>query len=156
MKKIKSFEVDHTKIEKGLYISRVDENIITYDLRMVKPNTPPYLENAGIHTFEHLLATYLRSSSFENNIVYVGPMGCRTGFYILLKDVLKSDALNLIKSALDFIKNFSGNIPGATEKECGNFKNHDLKKAKAYAEDMANVLKGWKVENLEYSCDKKF
>ena len=67
MKKIKSFEVDHTKIEKGLYISRVDENIITYDLRMVKPTTPPYLENAGIHTFEHLLATYLRNSSFENN-----------------------------------------------------------------------------------------
>lgn len=151
MKKIKSFEVDHTKIEKGLYISRVDENIITYDLRMVKPNTPPYLENAGIHTFEHLLATYLRNSNFENNTVYVGPMGCRTGFYILLKDVLKGDALNLIKSALDFIKNFSGNIPGATEKECGNFREHDLKTAKVYAKDLADVLKNWKLEDLNYN-----
>ena len=133
MKQIKSFEVDHTKIEKGLYISRIDGNIITYDLRMVKPNTPPYLENAGLHTLEHLLATYLRSSNFEDNIVYVGPMGCRTGFYILLKNISKKDAISLIKSALEFIENFIGNIPGATEKECGNFKEHDLKTAKNYA-----------------------
>lgn len=150
MKRIKSFEVDHTKIEKGLYISRIDGDIITYDLRMVKPNTPPYLENAGIHTFEHLLATYLRSGDFEDNIVYVGPMGCRTGFYILLKNIFKEDAISLIKSALEFIKNFTGDIPGATEKECGNFKEHDLKTAKIYAKDMIAVLKNWKTENLEY------
>ncbi len=151
MKQIKSFEVDHTKIEKGLYISRIDGNIITYDLRMVKPNTPPYLENAGLHTLEHLLATYLRSSNFEDNIVYVGPMGCRTGFYILLKNISKKDAISLIKSALEFIENFIGNIPGATEKECGNFKEHDLKTAKNYAKDMIEVLKNWRVENLEYT-----
>ena len=87
MKKIKSFEIDHTKLEKGLYISRVDDNIITYDLRMVKPNTPPFLENDGIHTFEHLLATFLRNSEYSENVVYVGPMGCRTGFYLLFKDL---------------------------------------------------------------------
>lgn len=150
MKRIKSFEVDHTKIEKGMYISRIDGDIITYDLRMVKPNTPPYLQNAGLHTFEHLLATYLRSSNFENNVIYVGPMGCRTGFYILLRDVSEEDALKLIKSALKFIENFNGKIPGATEKECGNYKDHDLKTAKAYAGDMSNVLKNWKVENLSY------
>ena len=78
-------------------------------------------------------------------------MGCRTGFHILLKDVLKGDALNLIKSALDFIKNFSGNIPGATEKECGNFREHDLKTAKVYAKDLADVLKNWKLEDLNYN-----
>lgn len=150
MKKIKSFEVDHTKIEKGMYISRIDDDIVTYDLRMVKPNTPPYLENAALHTFEHLLATYLRSSNFENGIVYVGPMGCRTGFYVLLKNISKDDALKLVKSAMNFIENFSGDIPGAAEKECGNFRDHDLMKAKIYAKDMNNVLKNWKVEDLEY------
>lgn len=153
MKLIKSFEVDHTKIEKGLYISRVDGNIVTYDLRMVKPNTPPYLENAGLHTFEHLMATYLRNSDFENNIVYVGPMGCRTGFYVLVRDISEDNSLKLIKSALEFIKNFVGDIPGATEKECGNFRDHDLDKARIYAKDMADVLKNWKVENLKYTKD---
>lgn len=150
MKRIKSFEVDHTKLEKGLYISRVDGDIITYDLRMVKPNTPPYLENSGIHTFEHLLATYLRNSDFENNIVYVGPMGCRTGFYVLVRNISECDTLKLIKSALKFIKNFDGDIPGSTEKECGNFEDHDLKTAKVYARDLANILKDWKVEDLNY------
>lgn len=151
MKRIKSFEVDHTKIEKGMYISRVDGDIVTYDLRMVKPNTPPYLENAAIHTFEHLLATYLRNSNFENNVIYVGPMGCRTGFYILLSGISREDALKLIKTSLEFIKNFDGEIPGATEKECGNFREHDLKTAKIYAGSMDRVLKKWKVEDLSYS-----
>ena len=80
MKVIKSFQVDHTKLDKGLYISNIDGDINTYDLRMVKPNTPPFLENAGIHTFEHLLATYLRNTKYADNMVYIGPMGCRTGF----------------------------------------------------------------------------
>ncbi len=88
MQKIKSFEVDHTKLDVGMYISRIDDDIVTYDIRMVKPNTPPFLENAGLHTFEHLFATYVRNSNFSKNIVYVGPMGCRTGFYLLTKKLV--------------------------------------------------------------------
>ncbi len=103
MQRIKSFEVDHTKLKKGLYIFKVDGDIITYDLRMVKPNTPPFLENSGIHTFEHLMATYLRNSKNKESVIYVGPMGCRTGFYLLFKDLAPEAVINLIKNALKYI-----------------------------------------------------
>lgn len=150
MKKIKSFEIDHTKLEKGLYISRVDDNIITYDLRMVKPNTPPFLENDGIHTFEHLLATFLRNSEYSKNVVYVGPMGCRTGFYLLFKDLAPKIAIKLIQDALNFIANYEGEIPGNSAIECGNYLDHNLEKANTYAQEMYVVLKNWKCENLQY------
>lgn len=150
MKKIKSFEIDHTKLEKGLYISRVDDNIITYDLRMVKPNNPPFLENDGIHTFEHLLATFLRNSEYSKNVVYVGPMGCRTGFYLLFKDLAPKIAIKLIQDALNFIVNYEGEIPGNSAIECGNYLDHNLEKANAYAQEMYVVLKNWKCENLQY------
>lgn len=150
MKKIKSFEIDHTKLEKGLYISRVDDNIITYDLRMVKPNTPPFLENDGIHTFEHLLATFLRNSEYSENVVYVGPMGCRTGFYLLFKDLAPKIAIKLIQDALNFIANYEGEIPGNSAIECGNYLDHNLEKTNAYAQEMYVILKNWKCENLKY------
>lgn len=150
MKKIKSFEIDHTKLEKGLYISRVDDNIITYDLRMVKPNTPPFLENDGIHTFEHLLATFLRNSEYSKNVVYVGPMGCRTGFYLLFKDLAPKIAIKLIQDALNFIANYEGEIPGNSAIECGNYLDHNLEKTNAYAQEMYVILKNWKCENLKY------
>ena len=150
MKKIKSFEIDHTNLETGLYISRVDDNIITYDLRMVKPNTPPFLENDGIHTFEHLLATFLRNSEYSKNVVYVGPMGCRTGFYLLFKDLAPKLAIKLIQDALNFIANYEGEIPGNSAIECGNYLDHNLEKANAYAQEMYVILKNWKCENLQY------
>ena len=103
MQRIKSFEVDHTKLKKGLYIFKVDGDIITYDLRMDKPNTPPFLENSGIHTFEHLMATYLRNSKNKESVIYVGPMGCRTGFYLLFNDLAPEAVINLIKNALKYI-----------------------------------------------------
>ncbi len=151
MKKIKSFEVNHDKLEKGIYISRVDEDITTYDIRMVKPNTPPYLENDGIHTFEHIFATYIRNSDYSKNIIYVGPMGCRTGFYLLTRNLEHEKALNLVKETFRFIENFEGNIPGALRKECGNYKDHNLKKAKQYAKKMNSILENWNVDNLEYN-----
>ncbi len=150
MKKIKSFEINHDKLEKGMYISRIDDDITTYDIRMVKPNTPPYLENAGLHTFEHIFATYLRNSKYAKNIIYVGPMGCRTGFYLLIRDLSQEIAISLVKNALNFISEFEGSIPGASKRECGNYKNHDLLKARFYAKDMLNVLENWQVSNLNY------
>ena len=86
MKTIKSFQVDHTKLQKGLYLSRVDGDCVTYDIRMCTPNGGIYLQNAGLHTFEHLFATYVRNSAHSDEVVYVGPMGCRTGFYFIARD----------------------------------------------------------------------
>lgn len=151
MNKIESFKVDHTKINQGMYISRVDSDIVTYDIRMVKPNMPPFLENAGLHSFEHLFATFVRNSKFSKNIVYVGPMGCRTGFYLLVRGITHEQALSLTKDAMNYIASFNGIIPGNTAVECGNYLNHDVDKAKEYAQDMCGVLKDWRVENLEYN-----
>jgi S-ribosylhomocysteine lyase len=151
VKTIKSFEVDHTKIEKGMYVSRTDADITTYDIRMVKPNTPPYLKNSGLHTFEHLFATCLRNSESGRNIVYVGPMGCRTGFYLLTRGLTHDAVIKIVVDAMSYIKNFNGIIPGASEKECGNYKDHDLKKAKIYAADMLEVLKKWSPSMLSYN-----
>ncbi len=149
MKKIASFEVDHTKLEKGLYISRIDDDIVTYDIRMIKPNTPPFLENAAIHTIEHIFATFARNE-YPKNIVYFGPMGCRTGFYLLTKDLSHSEVIRLVKKAMKFVCEFEGNIPGVSEKECGNYLEHDLAKAKVYAKNMCNTLDSWNEDKLNY------
>ena len=150
MNTIKAFQVDHTKINKGMYISRVDGDIITYDIRMVKPNTPPYLENAGLHSFEHLLATYLRNSSISNNIVYVGPMGCRTGFYLVTRALNPLDAIKHTIDAMKFISEFNGELPGKSAFECGNYLDHDLNKAKEYGKEMYEILKNWSTDKLSY------
>ena len=107
MKRIKSFEVDHNTLQIGMYISRVDDDIVTYDLRMVKPNGGVYLDSAGMHTVEHLMATFLRNSEFEKNIIYFEPMGCRTGFYFLQRGMSHQDAIILVRQALDFVIGFS-------------------------------------------------
>ncbi|MBR1945564.1 MAG: S-ribosylhomocysteine lyase [Alphaproteobacteria bacterium] len=151
MKKIASFTINHDKLEKGMYVSRIDGDVVTYDLRMKKPNRGDYLSNGALHTFEHLFATYARNSSFSDNVIYVGPMGCRTGFYFLLRDeVSANDALNLVKDSFRFIAGFSGEIPGAKRSECGNYLEHDLAGAKAVAEDMLSVLKNWTVSKMNY------
>ena len=136
MKKIASFTVNHDKLQKGMYVSRIDGDVITYDVRMKKPNGGDYLENASMHTFEHLFATYARNSKHADEIIYVGPMGCRTGFYLLLRDtVSKNDALNLVKESFNFIKNFTGDIPGVSRIECGNYLEHNLQGAKDIAKE---------------------
>ena len=110
MKKITSFCVDHDHLEKGMYVSREDGDVITYDLRMVKPNQGGYLENAGLHTLEHLFATYVRNTEESDAIVYVGPMGCRTGFYLLTRDTLsRARALALVQETMAFIAPAAGN-----------------------------------------------
>ena len=114
MKRIKSFEVDHTKFGVGMYISRIDGDITTYDVRMVKPNGGVYLEYGAIHTIEHLFATYARNSKYADNVIYFGPMGCRTGFYFLVRDLSQAEALELIKETVKKCAEHTGDIPGNT------------------------------------------
>ncbi len=151
MKRIASFSVNHDKLEKGMYVSRIDGDVITYDIRMKKPNGGDYLGNGALHTFEHLFATYARNSKYADSVIYIGPMGCRTGFYFLLRDtVSKTDAITLVKESFAFIKDFEGEIPGRRREECGNYKEHDLYGAKETAKDMLSVLEAWTEEQLEY------
>ena len=157
MEKITSFCVDHDHLEKGMYISRIDGDVITYDLRMVKPNQGGYLKNAGLHTFEHLFATYVRNSIASSSILYAGPMGCRTGFYLLTRDDLsKKEALSLVQETLAFIASYEGEIPGAqSSKECGNYLDHDLAAAKSYAKEYGEVLNGWTIQQMDYDYKKQ-
>ena len=152
MNKITSFCIDHDKLGKGLYVSRIDGDVITYDMRMVVPNAGVYLENAGLHTFEHLLATYVRNSKYSEQIIYVGPMGCRRGFYFLTRDTMsKEETIKLLQEAMAFISDFHDAIPGAQEsKECGNYLDHNLEQANVYAKDYREVIKQWTVEDMVY------
>ena len=150
MKRIKSFEVDHNTLQIGMYISRVDDDIVTYDLRMVKPNGGVYLDSAGMHTVEHLMATFLRNSEFEKNIIYFGPMGCRTGFYFLQRGMSHQDAIILVRQALDFVIGFSGEIPGCSAIECGNYTEHDLAAAQEMVCALRERLNDYSVDLLQY------
>lgn len=151
MKTIASFTVDHDKLEKGMYVSRVDGDVITYDIRMVKPNGGVYLPSPAMHTFEHLFATYVRNSAYSDQIIYVGPMGCRTGFYFLTRDAMSGQqAIDLVRECFAFIADFEGKIPGSERKECGNYLEHDLPGAKATAADICKVLEHWTVPMLQY------
>ncbi len=151
MKKIASFTVNHDKMEKGMYISRIDGDVVTYDIRMKKPNGGDYLRMSAAHTVEHLFATYARSSKAGEKIVYVGPMGCRTGFYLLTRDTLSpADAIALVRESMEFIRGFTGEIPGSKREECGNYLDHDLSGAKALGGEMAEILKDWTVDRLRY------
>lgn len=152
MKRIASFTVNHDKLDKGMYLSRVDGDVVTYDIRMKKPNGGDYLSNGALHTFEHLFATYARNSRHADQVLYVGPMGCRTGFYFLLRDaVSRTDAIALVREAFAFIRDFEGEIPGSRREECGNYREHDLPGAKQTAADMLQVLEGWTEERLAYA-----
>ena len=152
MKQIASFTVNHDVLEKGMYISRIDGDTVTYDLRMKKPNGGDYLENAAMHTFEHLFATYARNSRYTDQVVYVGPMGCRTGFYLLMRDTVSyAEAIALVQESFRFIADFEGAIPGAQySRECGNFLEHDLAGAREIAKDMCRVLATWTEADMVY------
>lgn len=148
MKKIASFTIDHTILPKGMYVSRVDGDVTTYDIRMRRPNVEEVLTNGSIHTIEHLFATYVRNSDFTDNIIYFGPMGCRTGCYFLTRGMDGQDVIKLAREAFEFIASYEGEIPGVSAVECGNYRDHDLAQAKLDAADMVNVLTGY--TNLEY------
>ena len=150
MNKIASFTVDHDTLEKGMYVSRIDGDIVTYDLRFVKPNTPPFLENAALHSLEHLFATYARNSRFADSVVYFGPMGCRTGFYLIVRDLSNKDTIALVKETLAQAIDHEGILPGAEKKECGNYLDHDVEGAKKLMKDYMEVIKDWTIYDLRY------
>ncbi len=141
MKKITSFTVDHRYITEGIYISRVDGNIITYDIRTRKPNCGDYMDNETMHTFEHMFATFVRNSAIAEDVLYFGPMGCQTGFYLLVKDADHTTVRNIITEVLKSIISYDGEVFGGSEIECGNYKSLDLSKAKAEAVRFLDSLK---------------
>jgi len=151
MNKIASFQVDHTKFGVGMYISRIDGDITTYDIRMVKPNGGKYLSSPSMHTIEHIFATFARNSEWSEKVIYVGPMGCRTGFYLLVRDMGKQDAIQLVKEAMNYLKDFSGEIPGYSEVECGNYLEHDLESAKQDVMPIISVLEEYSEKMLDYN-----
>ncbi len=140
MKKITSFTVDHTCLTPGLYVSRIDGDVVTYDLRMRKPNTDDILSNSAMHSFEHMLATYMRNGEIKDQIIYVGPMGCQTGFYVLVRMNDNERFLKELKWALEKIISHTGEMFGCSAVECGNYKNLSVEEAKKEAKAYLEVL----------------
>ena len=146
MEKITSFTIDHIKLQPGLYVSRKDavgsEMITTFDLRVTSPNEEPVMNTAEMHTIEHLAATYLRNEpAWKNKVIYFGPMGCRTGFYLLLAgDYTSRQVVELVKGCFCFIRDFRGEIPGASAKDCGNYLDMNLPMANYWGAKYAALL----------------
>ncbi|MBQ8513806.1 MAG: S-ribosylhomocysteine lyase [Ruminococcus sp.] len=152
MKKIASFTVNHDILTPGVYVSRTDGDAVTYDLRMKTPNAGSYITPKSLHTIEHLLATYVRSSVYTDEVIYAGPMGCRTGFYLILRDsVSKAALITLLKEAFAYIADFTGEIPGNKREECGNYLEHDLAQAKADAREYLAVLEHVTPDTMMYA-----
>lgn len=156
MKKIASFTVNHLDLLAGIYVSRVDYvgeyPVTTYDLRMKMPNKEPVLQNAEMHTIEHLGATFLRNHpDWDEEVVYFGPMGCRTGFYLILKgERTSADIADLITELFDFVANFEGEVPGASARDCGNYLDMNLPMARFEAKKYLEVLHNLTPANLNY------
>jgi S-ribosylhomocysteine lyase len=131
MERITSFSVDHTKLKKGVYISRVDGDLTTFDIRMCTPNIDTPLDPKAAHTIEHIGATLLRNGQYKDHIIYFGPMGCLTGFYLITRDLDFETVKVLVKDIFTKIASWNQDIPGAKKEECGNYSYMDLEKAKA-------------------------
>lgn len=140
IKRIASFEVDHNKLDRGLYISRVDGDITTYDMRMRRPNSDDYLSDVAMHTFEHMLATFIRSGPLASDIIYAGPMGCRTGFYLLVRNADDHAVWQELRRVMQCIIDHEGEVFGQSAVECGNYLCLELGSAKTEAEAYLAVL----------------
>ena len=138
--RITSFTVDHDTLLPGLYVSRVDGDVTTYDMRTRRPNTGDLMDNSTMHSLEHMFATYIRNGKLRDSIVYFGPMGCQTGFYLLVRNVDHSAVLAAVRQTLERILAHEGPVFGASHKECGNYRNLDLEKAKIEARRYLNEL----------------
>ena len=150
LRRIASFCVDHTTLRRGMYLSRQDGDVLTWDIRMKRPNQGDYLSTGAAHTLEHLFATYARSSSRAAHVIYVGPMGCRTGFYLLTRGLDAAGALALAVESFRFMAGYDGPIPGASAAECGNYRDMDLPAARAEAAAMLPVLEALSPTDLHY------
>ena len=146
MEKITSFTIDHIRLQPGLYVSRKDkigaETVTTFDLRLTKPNDEPVMNTAEVHTIEHLAATYLRNDpQWKDRVLYFGPMGCRTGFYLLLAgDLTSREVLPLVENCFRFVRDFRGDVPGASAKDCGNYLDMNLSMANYWGRKYTAVL----------------
>lgn len=146
MKQIASFTIDHMKLLRGVYVSRKDkvgaETLTTFDIRMTRPNYEPVMNTAEIHAIEHLAATYLRNHpEYGNKIIYFGPMGCRTGFYLILAgDYESKDIIPLLTTTFEFIRDYEGEVPGATAENCGNYLDINLSMAKYLSNRFLNEV----------------
>lgn len=152
MERIASFQVDHNKLEPGLYLSRRDGQVTTLDLRFKKPNTGDLLTNGEMHSVEHVIATLLRNGRAKDAVIYFGPMGCQTGFYLLFDStrLTDADAVELVKETFAAGAAFSGEMPGRSAAECGNYINLDLALAKAQCAYYSQLLQSWTEADLAY------
>ena len=156
MEKITSFTIDHIKLQPGLYVSRKDIKngvfVTTFDLRLTSPNEEPVMNTAEVHTIEHLAATYLRNDpEWKDKVLYFGPMGCRTGFYLLLfGDHASEDVLPLVKNCFRFVADYSGEVPGASAKDCGNYLDMNLPMANYWGKRYAALLENITTDRMVY------
>ena len=156
MEKIASFTIDHILLQPGLYVSRKDQvgqqTVTTFDLRLTSPNDEPVMNTAEVHTIEHLAATYLRNEpTWKDKVLYFGPMGCRTGFYLLLAGDLESkDVLHLVTDCFRFIADFRGEVPGASAKDCGNYLDMNLPMANYWGARYVKTLENADESRLTY------
>ena len=150
--RIASFSVNHDYITEGIYVSRIDGDITTYDMRTRIPNNKDndYMSNVAMHTFEHLFATYVRNSAIGDRVIYFGPMGCQTGFYLLVRDADNDQTLAIVKELLEKIIEHNGAVPGESREECGNYRNLELQSAKAEARRYLDALNK-RVNDFKYS-----
>ena len=156
MEKITSFTIDHIRLQPGLYVSRKDtvgtEMVTTFDLRRTSPNEEPVMNTAEVHTMEHLAATYLRNEpNWKERVLYFGPMGCRTGFYLLMKgDLTSREILPLVRDCFRFIADYRGEVPGASAKDCGNYLDMNLPMANYWGKRYASLLENPEESRLVY------
>ena len=156
MEKITSFTIDHIRLQPGLYVSRQDkvgaETVTTFDLRLTSPNEEPVMNTAEVHTIEHLAATYLRNEpQWMDKVLYFGPMGCRTGFYLLLAgDYTSRDVLELVRDCFRFVADFEGEVPGASARDCGNYLDMNLPMAKCWGKKYSDLLENIDDSRLVY------
>lgn len=149
MERITSFNVDHDLLEPGIYVSRIDGDITTYDLRTRKPNAGSFMDTTTAHTVEHMFATFVRNSEIKDDVIYFGPMGCRTGFYLLVRNADNEKVLEITRSILKSIVEYEGEVFGASQKECGNWLDLELGCAKEECARYLKILK--KKQTFKYN-----
>ena len=150
IKQNSSFMVDHRRFGEGLYISRIDGDITTFDMRTRRPNSGDYMDNITMHTFEHMFSTYIRNTDLD--VIFFGPMGCQTGFYFLFdgEKLSNANAVRLLQRVFTAAAKFDGAMPGASARECGNYRNLDVELARRCCAYYADVIADWSEEKLVY------